>query len=47
MTKSKEEKLSFILQLPGHIPSLREIRAEPKNRNLELGMEAEITEEFY
>jgi hypothetical protein len=49
MTKSnsKEEKLSFILRRTGHILSLREIREGPKNRKLELGTEAEITEEFY
>ena len=48
----KEERMCLILQLSGHIPSLREVRAgtwrqEPGSRNLEARTERNITEEFY
>jgi hypothetical protein len=40
-----KERVYFGLQLPGHNPSLREVRKITQTRNLEAGTDAESLEE--
>jgi hypothetical protein len=39
-----ERRVYFVLRLPGHHPSLREVGVEPQSRNLEAGGDAEAME---